>query len=196
MPSDGPDPCSLKVVLNALIAASCAWECRAKFGCNGACHFCADCLVAYSETLFEGRAQTQVAIPLRVSGWRRRASAQEKSCSRAHCASDTGGHGTRDRTQSSGQGASGWSARRKVASEWPCAPCGSRDSEHNALEAATPLQRAKHITPQVSHDLRAVAKLVRKSPPAHLPKVTHSTDTCEERTAQNGCHPEQHGGGD
>ena len=32
----------------------------AKFSCNGACHFCADCLVAYSETLFEGKAECKV----------------------------------------------------------------------------------------------------------------------------------------
>ena len=35
-------------------------EADAKFACSGACHFCADCLLAYSETLSEGRAQTQV----------------------------------------------------------------------------------------------------------------------------------------
>jgi len=45
---------------------------------------------------------------------------------RAQPASRGGGgawspRGARDRTLSPGQGASGWSARRKVANEWPCA---------------------------------------------------------------------------
>jgi hypothetical protein len=32
----------------------------AKFACSGACHYCAECLVRYSETLFEGKAPSQV----------------------------------------------------------------------------------------------------------------------------------------
>ena len=68
-----------------------------------------------------------------------------------------GGHGTRDRTQCVIGSGGKWLERAADGGE-RVAVCAVRDSEHNALEAATPFQCVEHIAPQVSHNLRAVAK--------------------------------------
>lgn len=54
-------------------------EDNATFACSGECHFCADCVTRYSETLFEGKAQSQVPLCAQKCGavmpWKTMASA-------------------------------------------------------------------------------------------------------------------------
>ena len=83
---------------------------------------------------------------------------------RGACAKSTAGlsvwhqtQGTWTRTQLPGHVVKGRAAGAR-GGRWRVAVRAMRYGKHDARKAATPLQRVKHLTPQVSNDLRVVAE--------------------------------------